>query len=171
MLWSIPMPIRTKELYFSYLERQACFLYLFKRIEVDEVTECFNWTRGKRNGYGVGTFHGRHTGAHRLMLACVYGSVPQCFDIDHLCRNPSCCNPSHLEIVDHKTNINRARGEARPLCKYGHARKRLPSGRWICNTCLNQYMGEWRNANRDRMNEISRASYARIGRKDRRKVA
>lgn len=33
--------------------------------------------------------------------------IPNDMEIDHLCRNPGCCNPDHLELVTHAENNRR----------------------------------------------------------------
>jgi hypothetical protein len=36
------------------------------------------------------------------------GPVPEGLELDHLCENPPCCNPAHLEPVTHAENNRRA---------------------------------------------------------------
>jgi len=35
------------------------------------------------------------------------GPIPAGHDIDHLCRTPPCCNPTHLEVVRRAVNTQR----------------------------------------------------------------
>lgn len=37
-----------------------------------------------------------------------FGPVPVGLELDHLCKNRSCCNPDHLEAVTHRVNSQRA---------------------------------------------------------------
>lgn len=36
------------------------------------------------------------------------GPIPDDLDLDHLCRNPPCWNPAHLEPVTHRENAHRS---------------------------------------------------------------
>lgn len=67
---------------------------------------CWPWLayRGKK-GYG----YTRSTTAHRLAWLFTGRRIPHGLELDHLCRNPSCVNPSHLEPVTHAENLRRAR--------------------------------------------------------------
>ena len=167
------MPIYTRELYFSWLEVEQCFARLFSKMHVDETTECFEWIGARRNDYGVMSIKGRTTGVHRVMLACLYRALPTCVEVDHLCHNRACFNPGHLEPVTHKVNVGRRLIVPRTHCKHGHELtieniRRDVRGRRTCITCSSETARRWREENQSRMNEISRLSYARVGRKDRR---
>ena len=58
---------------------------------------------------------------HVLAWELFYGRVPVGLELDHLCRNPACFNPAHLEAVTHKQNMER--------------RTKFPGPRDWCNTC------------------------------------
>lgn len=78
-------------------------------------TPCWIWQRSLlRGGYGrVG--NGRINGrkkfiyAHVLSYESVNGPVPTGLEIDHLCKNPACVNPTHLEAVTHDVNMQRSK--------------------------------------------------------------
>lgn len=94
---------------------------------VDEAP-CWEWTASKRNGYGQ-ISRGR-TGqgvayAHRAVYEELLGALPEGTELDHLCRNPGCVNPAHLEPVTHRENL--LRGESfsainavKDRCDAGH---------------------------------------------------
>lgn len=101
---------------------------------VDVGAGCWEWTASKReHGYGQimtgskadGTH--RPVGAHRVGFEIYRGPIPQGMVLDHLCRNPSCVNPWHLEPVTHIENMRRGvifevakvRGQ-RETCASGH---------------------------------------------------
>lgn len=79
------------------------------KVEVDALTGCWNWTGPlDRGGYGQlpHRVDGTHR-AHRAFYAERYGAIPAGLVIDHLCRNPRCVNPDHLEAVTNTENTRR----------------------------------------------------------------
>lgn len=107
------------------------------------------WTRGKANRYGTIQDGTRKVPSHRWLWEHINGPVPDGLVLDHLCRNPSCVNPAHLEPVTKAENTRR--GEAaeasrrywasKTHCPQGHAYDeentyRSPSGGGReCRTC------------------------------------
>lgn len=86
---------------------------------------CWVWTGAKRKGYGRWHVRHRSVGAHRLAYMLIVGAIPAGMQIDHLCRNPACVNPTHMEVVDNRTNTLRgfspaAIGARRSRCIHGH---------------------------------------------------
>ncbi|NDD52474.1 HNH endonuclease [bacterium] len=45
--------------------------------------------------------------AHRYSWARVNGPLPPGVQLDHVCRNPRCVNPDHLQIVTQCENLLR----------------------------------------------------------------
>lgn len=83
---------------------------------------CWEWS-GAHNDQGYAQlFFGyrRMIYAHRYAYERFVGEIPERYVIDHLCRNPGCCNPEHLEPVTHQENIRRGRAGTKRSCKYGH---------------------------------------------------
>lgn len=93
---------------------------------------CWMWTAAKNQGYGI-FWNGEHRDngsdilvpAHRFSYELLVGSIPLNFHIDHLCRNPSCVNPAHLEPVTCRENLLRgqtiyAANAAKTMCPKGH---------------------------------------------------
>jgi len=83
---------------------------------------CLVWvaaTNGR--GYGQMRIHGRTVYPHRASYELVIGPIPPGHVIDHLCRNPLCVEPSHLEPVPMGTNSARGlRGfELTGTCRAG----------------------------------------------------
>lgn len=75
--------------------------------KVKKTSSCWFWTAGKTDGYGQWWYEGKNHKAHRVSYEDSQGPIPKDKEIDHLCANRSCVNPEHLDIVDHKTNLDR----------------------------------------------------------------
>lgn len=121
--------------------------------KVKKSSSCWNWTAAKDPlGYGhfrtgmlrAGTR--RTTKAHRFSYEYSKGKIPEGLVLDHLCRNPSCVNPKHLEAVTQKVNTRRAFA-LKTKCIHGHrytkantALYRNKSGGLtrFCKTCSRQ---------------------------------
>lgn len=70
---------------------------------------CWNWTAA-RTKLGYGKISPRLL-AHRAIYELSVGPISDGLELDHLCRNPSCVNPDHLEPVTHAENLRRGRGQ------------------------------------------------------------
>lgn len=86
---------------------------LHERYVVDETTGCWNFTGiCTKQGYGHVSTNRRGKvitrKAHRLMYEQCVGPIPEGLTIDHLCRNPRCINPAHLEPVTATENTRRS---------------------------------------------------------------
>lgn len=57
---------------------------------------------------------------HRALYERFVGPVPEGMELDHLCRVRHCVNPSHLESVNHQTNVDRGLSAKRTHCPQGH---------------------------------------------------
>ena len=121
MVWKIPLKLAQRILRKCEITKDNCWLY-----------------RGAlRKGYGSVKVGGRTESVHRVMYEIACGPISEGLQIDHLCRNTSCCNPKHLEPVTVKENIRRGlHGKLQTHCKHGHL---LPdydgNGRRVCNVC------------------------------------
>jgi hypothetical protein len=91
---------------------------------VDKTDSCWVWRNAPAPGYGTIGFGGRNFMAHRVSWELTHGPIPRGLVVDHLCRNPSCVNPAHLECVRQRENVIRGIGPAsRALathCQRGH---------------------------------------------------
>lgn len=72
---------------------------------------CWVWTASTDlHGYGRFGRGGRKAGvapAHRYAYELMFGPVAQDLVVDHLCRNPPCVRPDHLDPVPQGENLRR----------------------------------------------------------------
>lgn len=70
--------------------------------------DCWVWTGFRtEHGYGQVGFGGHTQLIHRVMYDYFRAQIPAGLEIDHLCHNPPCCNPWHLEPVTKRVNLGR----------------------------------------------------------------
>jgi hypothetical protein len=84
---------------------------------------CWVWIGDlDRAGYGKFWHRGYNRRAHRFAYEWFVGPIPEGLQIDHLCRNPPCVRPSHLEPVPPVINTARGLNGAmmRTHCPHGH---------------------------------------------------
>jgi len=106
---------------------------------------CWLWLAATNAGYGVFKIAGRFRPAHRVAYELERGPIPDGMVLDHLCRNPLCVNPSHLEPVSVGENVRRGNNHYRSAthCKRGHEFTEnntliLSSGSRACRACARQ---------------------------------
>ena len=77
--------------------------------KVEKGPKCWNWIARDIHGFGYGRFsvRSKKLEAHRYAYESCIGPIPKGLEIDHLCRNPLCVNPAHMEAVTHIENIMR----------------------------------------------------------------
>lgn len=81
----------------------------FLRFVTIEDSGCWFWTGQKViGGYGRFFLAGTNLLAHRVAYESCIATIPAGLTIDHLCGNPSCVNPKHLEPVTQAENNRRA---------------------------------------------------------------
>lgn len=88
-----------------------------------DMKPCLIWTRAHMpRGYGVrDTMAPGSRYVHRKAYEEANGPIPDSLEIDHLCGDPRCYEPSHLEVVTHAENVHRGR-VMRAFCKRMHPR-------------------------------------------------
>lgn len=141
--------------------------------QVGTPTECWPWLRcTKPRGYGVFNVYVPNRGRtyflpHRVAWELTHGAIPAGLQIDHLCRQRSCVNPAHLDLVTSKENTLRgvgitAQAARRKHCKRGHAwtpeNTRHDGAGRRCLTCRMEY--ERQTAERKRERRRARADAA-----------
>lgn len=151
----------------------------------DGEDDCWIWMGYVRpDGYGAifGTSYKNPLRVHRVCYEFLVGPIPDGLELDHLCRNPRCVRPDHLEPVTHRENLLRgntltAKHARTTACPWGHPYDEnntyvSPSGGRQCRTCnrinnlksqkrcrakRNAYKREWKKKRREQ-NERHKAS-------------
>jgi hypothetical protein len=123
---------------------------------VDVTKSCWVWKGSKdKNGYGFYWSKNKVRRAHRFIYSKMIGDLVDGMVIDHLCHNPSCVNPDHLEQVTQRENTFRSTtsvaiiNSSKKECMNGHTfsysntiiRK---DGTRNCRTCINLLKKKYR---------------------------
>lgn len=93
---------------------QARVARFWSRVEVGTQGQCWPWRKAlDSHGYGIlwlsrdADGRQRFATAHRVAWELANGVPPASLTLDHLCRNPRCCNPAHMELVTNAVNVRR----------------------------------------------------------------
>lgn len=97
----------------------------YNRIKINPNTQCWEW-QGAKQPEGYGRVSGKIWNGHYLLHRWSYeyhkGPIPQGLLVRHLCNNPCCANPDHLEVGTVKDNAqdrekspNHLRGSQNPF--------------------------------------------------------
>lgn len=83
------------------------------KVDKGNSEECWFWRACSSQRYGnfyLGVVNGRKkwTSAQRVSYEIHKGPIPPGLQIDHLCRNTLCVNPTHLEAVTARENLLRS---------------------------------------------------------------
>lgn len=119
--------------------------------KVDALGPCWEWTAStNKAGYGRFRYEGGARLAHHVCHLLMVGPLPEGLEPDHLCRNPPCVNPDHLEWVTHRENMRRSHStkllgrmhRSKTECPKGHPYDEKntlirPSGWRKCRACDN----------------------------------
>ena len=81
-------------------------------------TGCLLWRRSlQSNGYAQMRVRGRLFLAHRLAYELAAGPIPEGLELDHVCGNRHCVEPTHVQPVTHAEHMRRT--AARRAAKAG----------------------------------------------------
>ena len=149
---------------------------IMAKINIDPNTGCweFQGSRNKVHPYGRIDWNGRLWLTHRVTYLLLVGEIPDGLEIDHLCKNPPCCNPDHLEPVTRSENIRRgtqwhhivARAATITACPEGHPYDdantyRTSRGQRQCRICKRAADRRYAEKNRELLAVKARAWRAR----------
>lgn len=147
---------------------------IWERIIPEPMSGCWLWV-GQVNSGGYGLYG--KTRAPRMVYEALVAPMEKHLVTDHLCRTRCCVNPAHLEPVTHSENSRRAclvKGglmetgtlisKSKARCPKGHlyGGDNLyihPRGDRICRACTNDSAAQWRERNRERINNAAKAKY------------
>lgn len=128
----------------------TCAEYRFwTKVKLDPATGCLEWLGCKTVcGYGQFRYNGKTGSAHRYIMGLPTRKGCDWRVVVHLCRNPGCVNPNHLEIVTHHENTRQSGvldntgniSRAKTHCPQGHEYMGdnlyiTPSGVRNCRAC------------------------------------
>lgn len=83
----------------------------------NEITNCLEWqrTRHKADGYGKYWVNGKNLSTHRLVAQLVIPNPDNKPCVMHLCDNPPCINPDHLQWGTWKDNNSDRQAKGRTI--------------------------------------------------------
>ena len=122
-------------------------------VDRPDLGACWVWCAAEDgHGYGVFWSKGRAVKAYCFSYEMFVGPVPDELVLDHLCRNPACVRPDHLEPVTQRINLLRGKGFAavnarKSRCPRGHLYSHVASTGWRrCRQCDNELRKRRREA-------------------------
>jgi hypothetical protein len=113
----------------------------------DPLLSCWIWT-----GYVAATGYGHMRRGqqawlcHRYAYTILVGDIPDGLHLDHLCRQPACVNPWHLEPVSPRENFMRTLPHRKPpsrthcvkgLHPFDEKNTFIQGGHRRCRACFN----------------------------------
>lgn len=89
------------------MKNMAIIDRFIEKVDCSNPNGCMIWTGSKSQRYGqFAPTQKSRTSAHRWSYTHYYNKeIPRGYEINHICRNKKCVNPSHLECLtlkDHK---------------------------------------------------------------------
>lgn len=133
---------------------------------VNKTEGCWEYLGNTWKGYGqfgvqVAPGVWKKRKAHRVAYELLVGPIPEGMQIDHLCRNPRCVNPAHLEPVTNRENglrgVSPAAIHARKThCVNGH--EFTPENTMVTTSEAGWQHRECRQCYRDRMRDARDAA-------------
>lgn len=138
------MTTRWYDVCMGNLTESEAFRFASKYVERND---CLIWTSPlDKDGYGTFYLRRKNRRAHRVAWFNWFGEIPAGHVINHKCRNRSCVNPQHLELITIRENALQdsagigAINARKVTCPSGHAYDREYTGsngktQRYCSTC------------------------------------
>lgn len=89
-----------------------------------------------QDGYFRKRVDGKLVMYHRHIWESLKGSIPEGYEVDHMCRNRACCNIHHLQILSSKAHKIKTNQE-----RYA-PRKEAARLYWSNTKCSGTHLGE-----------------------------
>lgn len=164
----------------EYQVQRTAFQRFWLKVILPETKEgCWGWS-GPKISTGYSGFNVRvandkwiKTGAHRYSYEAFIGPIPEGLQLDHLCRNPWCVNPAHLEPVTGRENVLRGSGPSAQnatatKCVRGHelvgynAKIVAKGTKRACRLCGHAYARIWHRRKKAGLPKLSRAEMSKL---------
>jgi hypothetical protein len=136
------------------------------KITIDHITKCWEFPVAINEVYGQFSHKTKTWRAHRIMKFWMDGNLPAGYDVHHVCNNPSCVNPDHLENLKPKANIlesettQAGRNSQKIRCPKEHPyagdNLMMSGGKRLCRTC---HTAKSRNYPADKKRKAALKSY------------
>ena len=147
------------------VERYSMKGFIKRLISKIQITNsCWIWKGRKNSGYGIIQFEKKLYLTHRVFYELTQEHIPSGMEIDHLCKNTLCLNPSHLDIVTHRENVLRSNSVSgvnsrKTLCPNGHPYDEFETGR-RCSICRRIRKLKDYYKNRDKILLVSKQKFS-----------
>lgn len=70
----------------------------------DNINDCWDWIESTNGKYGKFNLHDIAVLVHRIVYMLTKENIPEGLQVQHICNNPICCNPNHLELGNNSKN-------------------------------------------------------------------
>lgn len=130
------------------------------------IHQCWDWLSYiDPDGYSRFQIKNVSYGAHRLSWKEFFGEIPKDMVIDHKCRNRSCVNPYHMQLVTRGENVLLGIGMSAINKAKTHCLKNHPfdsknnRGDRVCSICKNASLRNWYEINKQEVNKKRRSRH------------
>lgn len=112
----------------------------WSKVDIKSEEECWPWKESTSpEGYGKFSVGGRENqhklNSHRVAKTLSMGKeIEEGKLVLHACDNPPCCNPEHLFVADHQTNMDDMVSKNRSAISFGSAKTNWDTVNYIRNS-------------------------------------